>query len=129
MLNLHKTFNGMYKVVKVFEISSAKSYYNKDFSFFGRSNGIMQNYLLESTFENFFFICVLYFHVIKNIKSDVILLLGKLKFNYEHCTLQIRVGLCTKYTAILQVFSARLLFLLCLYNGMVILIKIVRSLV
>lgn len=49
----------------------------------------------------YFFICVLYFHVIKNVKVILFYFLVKcLKLNYENCVLQISIGLDTKYTAV-----------------------------
>lgn len=107
--NLRKTFNDLYKVIKVLEISSARSYYNEDFSFLEDLMELCRTISLSQLLKVFiFFICVLYFHVIKNVRV-MLFYLGKLRFNHQHHILQIRVGLYTKYTAILQVFSARLL--------------------
>lgn len=130
--NLRKTFNDLYKVIKVLEISSARSYYNEDFSFLEDLMELCRTISLSQLLKVFiFFICVLYFHVIKN--RRVMLFYFLVNWNLIINIIYFRLELVCILNTLLYCKCFQqgywLSFLLCLCSGMVILIKIVHSLV
>lgn len=65
----------------------------------------------------YFFICVFYFYVIKNVKVILFYFLVKcLKLNYENCVFQISIGLDIKY---IVVFS-KVIYCNCFYIRVVV---------